>query len=415
MDCQINRNQPTVMHIDLNSCFATVEQQANPLLRGKPLVVAAYNSPGGCIVSPSIEAKRLGIKVGMQVREARLISREVIVKEPDPAKYRDVHIKFSRIFRDYSPNVSPKSIDEAVIDFDKTPALKRGLDEIGMEIKQRMRKEIGEWISCNIGIGTNRFLAKLASGLHKPDGLDVINFRNLRKIYGQVSLVDLHGINSRFEARLNALGIYTPIDFLDSDLFTLQKGVFKSVVGLYWYYRIRGWEIDNIDFARKSFGQSYALAKKTGKKEELFPILMKLCEKMGRRLRASGYEARGIDVAIIYKDYSYWHMSKTFGSYFFTTSELYKKAVLIFNRQKEFGIVSKLSVSCFDLSKGSSDQLSLFDQERQKEKNLSEAMDKINDKYGEFSLVLARMMAMDNLILDRIAFGGVKELEEVYG
>jgi len=89
------------MHVDLNSCFATIEQQASPLLRGKPIAVAAYNSPNGCVVAPSIEAKRFGVKVGMTVREARLLCGEIIIKLPDPPKYREVHQQFSKIFRDY--------------------------------------------------------------------------------------------------------------------------------------------------------------------------------------------------------------------------------------------------------------------------------------------------------------------------
>jgi DNA polymerase-4 len=120
MPLPINHNQPLVMHVDLNSCFATIEQQANPLLRGKPLVVAAYNSPKGTVVAPSIEAKRFGIKTGMTVRDAKLLYPKVIVRTPDPAKYRAVHLQFKKIFTDYSPAVTPKSIDEAVIDFTDT-------------------------------------------------------------------------------------------------------------------------------------------------------------------------------------------------------------------------------------------------------------------------------------------------------
>jgi DNA polymerase IV len=87
MPLALNHNPPTIMHVDLNSCFATIEQQANPLLRGKPIVVAAYNSPNGCVVAPSIEAKRYGIKTGMTVREARLLYPPVVVRTPDPPKY----------------------------------------------------------------------------------------------------------------------------------------------------------------------------------------------------------------------------------------------------------------------------------------------------------------------------------------
>ena len=95
MSLALNHNPPTIMHVDLNSCFATIEQQANPLLRGKPIVVAAYDSPNGCVVAPSIEAKRYGIKTGMTVRDARLLYPRVIVRTPDPPKYRSVHIHVS--------------------------------------------------------------------------------------------------------------------------------------------------------------------------------------------------------------------------------------------------------------------------------------------------------------------------------
>src|ERR687893_231924 len=163
----INHNAPTIMHVDLNSCFATIEQQANPLLRGKPMVVAAYNSPNGCVVAPSIEAKQYGIKTGMTVWEARLLYPKVIVREPNPDMYRAVHLLFRRIFRDYSPDVTPKSIDEAVIDLTDTLCLFKGtVTDIGKEIKRRFREEIGEWMKCSIGVSTNRFLAKLAASLH---------------------------------------------------------------------------------------------------------------------------------------------------------------------------------------------------------------------------------------------------------
>src|SRR3989339_2040646 len=144
----LNPNEPTIMHLDLNSCFASIEQQANPLLRGKPIVVAAYTTPNGCILAPSIEAKKEGIKVGMRVRDAQLLYPKVVVLTPDPPKYRDVHLRLRRLLNEYSPNVVPKSIDEAVIDFSGTTALTRGLVNTGLEIKKRIKNEIGEWILC---------------------------------------------------------------------------------------------------------------------------------------------------------------------------------------------------------------------------------------------------------------------------
>src|SRR6266516_5032921 len=415
MDFPGNQNPPRIMHIDLNSCFATVEQQASPHLRGKPLVVAAYATPSGCVIAPSMEAKRFGIKTGMTVRDARLLCPDVIVRTPDPPKYRSVHLQFQNIFRDSHPIVVPKSIDEAIIDFTDTYALfHRSLQDVGREIKRRMRKEIGEWISCSIGIGPNRFLAKLAASLHKPDGLDVITHENLGVIYSQVQLIDLCGINTRFQARLNAAGIFTPLEFLAASLQTLKKQVFRSICGYYWYLRLRGYEIDVIDFSRKSYGQSYALGKKTAEPQELARLLMKLTEKMGRRLRTAGYSARGIHVAVIYTDWTYLHNDKTSTTEMYTTQELYQKVLRVFNAQPERKPVAKLAVSCFDLSPASRVQETLFDTAGTKQRSVSDALDAINDKYGEYVLTPALMMGMDDLIIDPIAFGGAKELEEVY-
>ncbi len=415
MQLPINKNNPLIMHVDLNSCFATVEQQANPLLRGKPIAVAAYTTPNGCIVSPSIEAKTYGVKVGMLVREGKLLCPRLIVLSPDPAKYRAVHSQFSTIFRDFSPDVVPKSIDEAVINFSSTISLyNEDLTVIANRIKERMRKDIGEWISCSIGIGTNRFLAKLAAGLKKPDGLEVLTHDNLLATYEKLTLIDLCGINTRYQARLNAYGIYTPLDFFHAPLMKLQKQVFRSICGYYWYLRLRGWEIDAVDFTRKSFGQSYSLQKQTADPRELGTLLMKLTEKMGRRLRHARYTAHGIHVAVVYHDWTFWHTGRVFDNELFTTQELFQKVLLVFNKQPERKVVAKLAVSCYNLSSVQGVQESLFDTDHQKRRNVAQAVDEMNDRYGEYVITPALMMGLDKEIIDRIAFGGVKELEEVY-
>lgn len=414
---EINASEPRILHVDLNSCFATLEAQCSPLQRDKPMVVAAYNSPGGCVVAPSIESKKLGIKTGMSVRDARILCPDVIVRTPHPTLYRDAHMKFKKIFMDYTPDVTPKSIDEAVLDFSRVNnqvLFKKSLIDIGFEIKKRIRREIGEWVSCNVGIGTNRFLAKTAASLHKPDGLDIITFRNLEKVYSQLELLDLCGINTRFQARLNVNRIFTPLQFLHAGLQKLKKQVFQSICGYYWYMRIRGWEIDSVDFKRKSYGQSYALGKKSDDPAYLSSLLMKLTEKMGRRLRKAQKTARGIHVACGYIDGSWWHKGKTFDDEMFTTNELFKKVTLVFNSQPQRKVVTKLDICCFDLQDAASVQESLFETEKERKREVSKAADGINNKWGEWTIYPALMHGREKEVIDRIAFGGVKELEEVY-
>src|SRR5258708_9906424 len=318
---------------------------------------------------------------------------------------------------EYTPYVTPKSIDEAVLDFTKINSqvlFKKSLIDIGFEIKKRIRKEIGEWVSCNVGIGTNRFLAKTAASLHKPDGLDIITFRNVENVYSQLELLDLCGINTRFQARLNVHGIFTPIQFLHADLQTLKKQVFQSICGYYWYLRIRGWEVDGVDFKRKSYGQSYALGKKSDDPAYLSSLLMKLTEKMGRRLRKAQKTARGIHVACGYIDGSWWHRGKTFNDEMFTTDELFKKVILVFNSQPQRKEVTKLDICCFDLQGATSAQETLFETESERKREVSKASDNINSKWGEWTIYPALMHGREKEVIDRIAFGGVKELEEGY-
>lgn len=407
----INKQKPLIMHVDLNSCFATIEQQANPLLRGKPVVVAAYSTPNAFILAPSIEAKQVGIKMGMNVRDARMIYPNVVVRTPDPPKYRDVHQRFMRIFQSYSPDVTAKSIDEAVIDFRSVANLHQDLMSIGREIKLRMKIEIGEWIRCSIGISTNMFLAKLGASLHKPDGLTYIDHTNLLDVYRNAELLDFCGINVRYKARLNAHGIMTPLDFFYATGDKLEKQIFRSIVGRYWFKKIRGFEADPKDFPTKSIGHQYALKIPTDDPQALNRLIMKLCEKMGRRLRKKGFIAHGIHMWFSYRDRTSWHRGRLMSQNLYTTLELYRHAQIIFQSQPEIKAITHMGVSCYQLTEHNKMQLSLFEEDSSKAKKVADVADQLNDTYGEFTVVPGTMMNMDREIIDRIAFGGVRDME----
>lgn len=412
MELPLNYNQPMIMHIDLNSCFAIIEQQANPLIRRKPVAIAAYDTPGGAVIASSYEAKALGIKLGVNVREARLLSRDVIVMMPDPDKYFDAHRRFKEVLLNYTNEVSPKSVDEFVVDFSGSVAVQRGksLVEIGQEIKKDIKVAIGEYVTVNIGISTNRFLAKLAAGLHKPDGLDLINGDNIRQTLSSVDLLDLPGINTRYQARLNAYGIYTPIQFMDAPVYVLKKQVFKSIVGYYWYLRLRGHEVDGVDFGRKSFGQQYALGDKTNDREKLARLLMKLCEKTGRRLRKQGYMAYGIHLWLNFENKMFWAKGKKVQVGIYSTQDIYLQAQRLMNRATISARVTNIGVTVFNLDRISLVQLGLFDDARLDSRSLAYASDLINDRFGEFTLVPARMANMQDVILKRVAWGNIKDL-----
>ena len=414
-----NSAPSTVMHIDLNSCFASIEQQANPFLRGHAVAVAAYTSLAGCILAASREAKSLGIKTGMAVREGKAIFPRLIVLPPDSPKYRAVNKKLYELLSDYTPNISIESIDEIVIQMPNLPAGEAGdkcqMLNIATEIKQRIKTEIGDWLTVSIGIAPNRYLAKVASNLYKPDGLDIITKDNIDRIFARLKLEDLCGIKEGNANRLRAGGILTPADMLAVSPEQLQKAL-RSIVGYHWFLRLHGYEdgsmyktFDAPQDAQKSFGQSFAMGHPhTPSEKETHQILSQLVVKMGRRLRADGFAARGIALSCTFGDYSSWGNRSIQKNPIFADSDLYlyAKRLLCTAPAKNIRI---LAVWTYKLSKTLYRQESLLPEEVKKQ-GLTRALDSIADRWGEFVVTPGRMLAMEQKVLDRIAFGGGRGL-----
>lgn len=410
---EFNSAPSYIMHIDLNSCFASIEQQANPFLRGKPIVVAAFDSPKGCILAASIEAKKLGIKTGMRVMDGKNIFPKLIILTPDPWKYRNVHLKLRKLISNYTSDFSPKSIDEFVLNLKNYSTLKTSsLKVVAQEIKDRIKSEIGEWLTVSIGIAPNRYLAKIAAGLKKPDGLDEINRDNFLKTYSGLNLTDLTGIKTRNAARLNSVGIYSVLDFYQAPIWKL-KAAFHSINGLYWHARLSGYEVDNIEPSRHSFGNSVAIGRNLTKITEVSPILARLTEKMCSRLREAGYTASGIHLMLIYKNGFSWHKGHLL-SQFLTDSRDFYRAVFkllieAMTVSAQAAPVLNIAVSCFNLTKARALQLDMFEN-LPKKLCLIKAEDQINKRWGDFTIGSAKSFGGEKLVLDRIAFGGVKEL-----
>lgn len=405
-----NQERPLIMHIDLNSCFATVEQQARPLLRGKPVAIVNRRTDKTAIVTASYEAKAKGVKVGMKLREAKILCPDIVALESDPSKYRYVYHRLLDIVRDYSAHVTMKSIDEGVIDFhDSSQAIAgRDLVEIGYEIKQRLKDEIGVWMRCNIGISTNRFLAKTAAGLHKPDGLDVITSHNIREVLGELKLTDLTGIAHRNEHRLNSVGIYTPLQFLDADPVTLRRVVFKSVAGEWWYKRLRGFEVDDVETQLGRVGRQYVLERFDLTHQEVVQRLHHLCESVGSRLRTQGRAARGVYVYAKTLEKGYWHSSTLSTLPFFSDRAIYTQALQLFDRAPDG--LKEIGVRVYELTGAGDAQLSLFADEIVQERQVTEAIDAINRRFGERTIHSADTLRTGIYVSTKIPFGSTRYL-----
>lgn len=410
MKSEYNSERPLIMHIDLNSCFATVEQQSRPLLRGRPVAVVNRRTENTAIITASYEAKKHGVKVGMRFKEAKLLVPDIIAVETDPAKYRFVYHKMMDIMKTYSPHVTMKSIDEGIIDFKHATDQMRTRDmrDIGEEIKQRLKDEIGSAMRCNVGISTNRFLAKTAAGLHKPDGLDVITHENLRDTFRAMQLTDLTGIAHRNEQRLNAVGIETPLDFLDASAETLHKMVFKSVCGDEWYQRLRGYEVDDREFDLKSVGRQYVLEGPHLSEEKILQRLHHLSESVGAKLRSQSKVARGVFVYAKTYERDYWHARRMCEMPFFSNQAIYTLASQLFANAPPH--IREIGVSCYELGGDIDPQLSLFGDRIASEKQLVEAIDELNGRYGDRTIHAADTLGTGMYVKQKIPFGSTRYL-----
>jgi len=405
----LNTARPMIMHIDLNSCFATVEQQSRPLLRGKPVAIVNRRTEKTAIVTASYEAKRQGIGVGMKLTTARLLCPDLVALETDPPKYRYVYRKLMAILEDYSPMVRMKSIDEGMIDFSQSPPglQQRELADIGREIKRRLRTEIGDYMMCNVGIGTNRFLAKTAAGMDKPDGLTEINHHNLRQMYGRLELQDLTGIARGYGARLAHIGITTPLEFLDADEVTLEQIVFRGKCGRDWYRRLRGWEVDAVDHELKSVGRQFVLDERGLSRADVLRRFHGLSEDVVAKLRAQGVKAHGARIYVKTYHASRWQnftrRERAFddeGTLFSLVKQLFQTAPLP---------AYEIGVTCYGLVSNERMQADLFG-EAEQTANLTNAIDEINVFWGDHTVHSADTLGLNGRMKRKIPFGSVRYL-----
>jgi len=402
-----------ILHLDMNSYFASVEQQANPLLRGKPVGVCAYLSPRGCIIASSKEAKKLGIKTGFMVADALKICPQIVLVENEPAKYRSTTEKIFKIFSDYTDRIEPYSIDEAFLDL---TGLVKNFEEakaILFKIKARIKAEVGEWLTSSAGLSWTRFLAKFASDISEKDSYLMIDSKDkMIEVFDRVKITEAWGIKEAMESRLNQLGIYTL-----NDLRLCPPGNLMAALGKMGYYLwsyANGIEVAGIrtteEILPKSIGHSYCVPKQTNDLKYVFGVLMKLCEKTGRRLREQDLEGHGLMAGYSLKHGGGFFKHKKVYSPLFTTKDIYQVAEKIISLAPPPDKIYMIAVSVTNL-RPMSNQLDLF---AYKIKNyaLSEALDKINERYGDYSVIAGRILGLADQAKDRIGFRKSVEVKE---
>ncbi len=214
-----------ILHVDMNSYFATILQQENPRLRGKPIGVlkAAGRS---CVIAASKEAKKLGVTTGCRVKEAKLLAPQIIFVPAAFDIYLSCTQKLKAAFHSVCPHVSIFSLDEAFLDITDDDLIYPDPVAFARLVQTRVKETLGEWVTCNVGISHNHFLAKLASEIAPKGTIFTITQENKDAILAQVPFQAVCGIGHRLEKKLHALGVVNPyaINFLDPQTLLAHFG-----------------------------------------------------------------------------------------------------------------------------------------------------------------------------------------------
>lgn len=391
------------LFIDMNAFFASCEQQSHADYGHKPLAVTPVNTDNGCIISASYEAKAYGVKTGHLVKEAKKICPQLIICQSNVQLYLSFHQKLTQILEDFSPFLAIKSIDEAAIRLspqERNSSLSRRLAQ---QIKEKIWQKMGQYLRCSIGIGPNVWISKMAAESNKPDGLVELKIADLPQFYQSLQLTDLKGINERMKIRLNRMGIFRPLDlFLASPQNLREK---MGIMGDYWRLRMHGYDLDSslIEQDNKSIGQSHVLEPRYRNWPDAWSICQKLAQRAGRRLREQGLLAQKIMLYIKYLGADSFH--KTLKTDSFSDNLTFGQNMqILWGQAPKLQQPLKIAIALSNLSRPWGYQQTIFTQ-RQKSKDLYQLIDKINSRYGPFTIKPANVLKVDSAAPPRISFG----------
>lgn len=378
---KFNRQDRIVLHADFDSFFASCEQHFNPNLRNIPIGVTAANGRT-CIIAASKEAKRYGIKTGARTWEAQQICPEIIFVKADFERYLDVTKKFIAIASTYSTLVEVFSLDEVFIDLTPVANLYDSIDQVVYKLKKQIADEIGPIITVSVGVSYNKLLAKLASGLSKPDGYAVIDRQNINEVYKNIKLTDICGIGERYKRRLNMLGIFTfeqlknyPIHLLKAEFGKIASQNLKRIGFAYDDSPVVSY-LEEVD--AKSVGRNYCLPQNEYDQKKIKQIIFELSEEIAIKLRRIKKRCR--TVGLYFSGEGAEGGRKTVNSYINQGKEIFDVCMYLYNSWKWNGMVRQMGIWTSNLIDDCYTTPSLF--ENANMGAISRTIDRINDRFG---------------------------------
>ena len=398
----------TTMFIDMNAYFASVEQQMRPELRGVPVGIVPVLAESTCCIATSYEARRRGVKTGTPVYEARRLCPELRIVEARPPLYVQTHHKILDAIESCLHVDAVMSIDEVscrLMAGERRPAQATGK---ALEVKAALRRECGRCLTCSIGVAPNRLLAKVAGNMEKPDGLMLIEPRDLpHKLYA-LELPDLPGIGAGMFHRLRYHGVHSVKQLCELSVAELKE-IWNGIVGERWWYWLRGHELPEVPTKRRSIGHSHVLPPEYRDETGARAVLVRLLHKAAARMRSKGYWTRRLHVRVAYSPRKWWKA--------YQNLELCQDTITLMEafsrlwqahpagRPSKVGVVlERLVAQCYVAP-------SLFTEER-KRVRLSRIIDDLNARFGENAVYLGSMHNSRGTAPMRISFTNIPELPD---
>jgi DNA polymerase-4 len=396
-----------VLYLDMNSFFASVEQQLRPELRGRPVAVAAIDVDSTCCIAASHEAKQLGIRTGTPVWQARKCKSLQIV-EARPDVYVRVHHKIIEAVGSCLPVHAVHSIDEMSCRLSPDESEPSGAVKLAHRVKQAVSDRVGSCLSCSIGLAPNRLLAKVAADARKPDGLTMITERDLPHALYQFHLDDLPGIGPRMLKRLNSNGV-TTIAQLCQLSESQMKDLWGGIVGQRWWHWLRAYDLAEPPTQRSTVGHSHVLPPALRNEQGARAVLIRLIHKIGARLRRINYWADRMEV---YVSYTFreegWSGSVALGLCQ-DTQTMIEAFNALWRWQPNCGRPTQVAVTLYDLVSNRSASAPLFPA-AQRRLNLARTLDRLNNRFGQDTIYFGGMHAMESAAPTRIAFNQIPDL-----
>jgi DNA polymerase IV len=396
----VDKNLPLrSLFLDLNSYFASVEQQLDPKLRNRPIAVVPTMADTTCVIAASYEAKKFGIKCGTLVGDAKRKCPEIVLMKGNHPAYVAYHHQVIDACRTVLPEDKVCSIDEMRFCLLAT----EGVPEVAIRLAHRMKtallEQVGECITASIGIAPNHFLSKLATDMQKPDGLVILQSQDLPERLFELKLTDFCGINRRMKARLNAAGLFSGKDLVLASRTDMVRA-FGGVIGERFFYNLKGIPSNDDHETGKSLGHSHVLPPNLRTDNGCRDVLLRLLQKASARLRANSLWTTHMHVNV-------HGMAKSWGVD--TSLAPTQDSITMTERflelweQRHFERPLRVSVTFTGLLKPEQVTPSLFDPTVERSA-FNGAVDKMNQRFGKHKIFLAGMEKAKDTADEKIAF-----------